>query len=105
MISVECTKVYRDVRFPLAEVRRVAALVLKSERVTNASVHIIFTDDTGIKAIHAKFLYQQRVTDIITFHLEEKPLTAEIYINVQQAKRQAKEFGVSAASREMQSLS
>lgn len=84
------------VRFTQKEIEKVANAVLRAEKIFEASISVIFVDDKFITAINKKFLRHNYTTDVITFPLEtEKEISAEIYINVLQAKRQAKEFGVS----------
>ncbi len=76
-----------------------ASQVLRSEKKHQANIHLIFTDDSEIQKINYMFLSHNYPTDVITFPLESEPqLEAEIYISVETARRQAKEFHVSLAN-------
>lgn len=91
MISVALIRACNAVQFPKKEVHRIASFVCRKEKVSTADLSFVFVDDTKIRTINKQFLNHDYVTDIITFSLEEKNVAAEIYINVRQAKRQAKE--------------
>jgi probable rRNA maturation factor len=76
-----------------------ASAVMKGEGVRSAAISVVLVNDARIRKINSQFLHHHGVTDVISFPLETVPnLEAEIYINVQQAKRQAKNFGVSVRS-------
>ncbi len=73
--------------------------VMKGEGVRSAIISVVLVNDARMKRINSQFLHHHGVTDVISFPLETEPnLEAEIYVNVQQAKRQAKNFGVSVRS-------
>ncbi len=95
MIEVVRSVEHVAVSFSRKQAAAVVEFVLHSEKKNNASIHIIFVGDKYITAINKKFLNHNFTTDVITFPLEKrKIISAEIYLNVQQAKRQAKEFAV-----------
>ncbi len=59
---------------------------------------IIFNDDKAMTKLNKEFLQHSYTTDVLSFRLsdhKETKLDGEVYVNVQQAKRQAKDFGVS----------
>jgi rRNA maturation RNase YbeY len=59
---------------------------------------VVFTDDKVITKLNKEFLKHHYTTDVLSFGLSdesESKLEGEVYVNVQQAKRQASEFGVS----------
>ncbi len=96
MIEIEITN-KSGVRLPLSFLRMkdIITTVLRKEKKSVANISIVFVGDKKIQSVNKKFLQHNYVTDIITFILEEKILEVEIYINPQQAKRQAKEYDVS----------
>lgn len=80
-------------------VKQSVLAVMKGENIRSAAISVVFVNDARTKKINSQFLHHHSVTDVITFPLETTPnLEAEIYVNVQQAKRQAKSFGVSVRS-------
>ncbi len=75
---------------------RLVTAVLRGERIRNAEVSIVFVGNRFIRPLNRGFLHHDRVTDVITFPLSPPPeLEAEVYVNVEQAKRQAAEYRVS----------
>jgi probable rRNA maturation factor len=92
------THVTREAGFRVPDastVCRVVRAVLTGEQRTSAALAVIFTDDERSTALNRRFLRHTYVTDVITFVLEAEPvLEAEIYINAEQARRQALEAGV-----------
>jgi len=77
------------------DIRRIISYICTQERVGTAELSVVLVDDKTIRAMNKHFLRHDYVTDVITFPLEEDRINAEMYINVQQAKRQAKEHRVS----------
>ncbi len=64
----------------------------------NGEVSVIFLRDEEMLPINRQFLNHDYPTDVIAFNLEEspdEPLDGEIYVGFEQARRQAREFGVS----------
>lgn len=90
--------VIRDAAAPVRltdkEIRKIINFVSKRERKKEAELSFVLVDDRKIQRINKKFLRHDYVTDVITFPLEEHKTNAEIYINVQQAARQARDYGV-----------
>jgi rRNA maturation RNase YbeY len=85
----------------LSRGREIAGRVLKAEGRRDARIRIIYTGDRSIRRLHKEFLGRDKVTDVITFPIESGPrgrIEAEIYVNVQQAARQAAGFGASRRS-------
>ena len=58
-----------QVRIPVAreQVRRIAEMVLRAERVTNAVVSVTFVTDTEIAALNWRHLRHRGPTDVISF--------------------------------------
>ncbi len=83
-------------RFPKELVPHVLQCVYKGEgRKTLPTMSIVFTHTQEMRAMNRKYLQHQYDTDIITFDLgEEKGEEAELYINLDAARRQAAEYGV-----------
>lgn len=85
-------------------IKKIAKYVLKSKK--NIEVNIIFVGNTEIKKLNKKYLGRNKVTDVIAFNSiiekrfskKEKLPFGDIYICVDQAKKQAKIFGISLIS-------
>lgn len=70
------------------------ARACKGQKVRNAWIDIIFVDDKSIRRMNRDFLEHDYATDVITFPLEDIPLTGEIYISLDTARKQADDYGV-----------
>ncbi len=79
---------------------RVCAYFQKSDLVLN----IVFVESRTIKQINKKFLKHHYITDVISFDLSEEGINlGEIYICIDVAEHQAKEYRVSLTN-ELQRL-
>ena len=76
------------------ETIRLTRNVLKGENCAAVDVTVVFCGDRRIKELNKTWLQHNRVTDVISFTLSDpaEPVSGEIYINVDQAVRQAPEF-------------
>ncbi len=61
------------------------------------TLNIIFTNDAYLKQLHQSFFDLDTKTDVITFNLDENPdvIDGEIYISIDRALDQSKEYSVS----------
>ena len=85
-------------------VRRVAVACAERVGLKSARFSIIVTNDAYIRNINREFRSDDRPTDVISFSNRENPFPAvddsseeigEIYISLQRAEEQAKEYMVS----------
>jgi len=85
-----------DGRFTVDK-RRMKSLVskvLEGEASDGKSVNIVYCTDKLIGELNSRFLGKNRVTDVLAFEFEEvkdKGFLGEIYVNLQQARRQAED--------------
>ena len=88
-----------DRRFNI-ERRRLKSLVdtvLEGESAKNKIVNIIYCADKLIRELNARYLNRKLTTDVLAFGLEDTDnggFLGEIYVNLQQAGRQARENGI-----------
>ena len=73
---------------------------LKKEKIENVEFNIIFVDSETIHDINRTYRNVDRVTDVISFALEDNKtieldhrLLGDIYICIEKAEEQAKEYG------------
>jgi probable rRNA maturation factor len=96
MITVPVVNAHPVRRVP---VRRTACIVrraLRGEGIRRAAVTVIIVDSRRIRRINRRYLAHDFVTDVMAFPLEQSPgLEGEIYVNLDRARSQAKEYGVS----------
>jgi len=93
---VQVTNHHPAMRFSLSETQRAVAGVLTGERKNRMAVSVVLVDSRFIRRINRKFLGHDVVTDVISFPLQDDVgVDAELYVNLDRAKRQAKEYGES----------
>lgn len=88
-LSVEIKKIYELLEF-----------TLKREQLENVEFNVIFVDSNTIHEINKTYRHVDRVTDVISFALEDYKtieldhrLLGDIYICTEKAEEQAKEYG------------
>ena len=71
--------------------------VLKGERAAGISLNVIYCSDNYMTELNRRFHDKSGPTDVLAFEIADRPrrgFIGEVYINLQQAKRQAGEYGV-----------
>jgi probable rRNA maturation factor len=95
MIEVAVSYSRREYRVSKKAIGRIVSAVFKAERIPVGKISCVFVDDNAIKKINSAYLGHRFNTDVITFLIETQPfLEAEIYINMKQARRQARLYKV-----------
>lgn len=84
----------------LKEIKKIIAFALKKEKIKRGIVNVILVDEKEIKKINKEYRNIDRVTDVISFALEEGEsikfnfrLLGDIYICVPRMKEQAINYG------------
>lgn len=62
--------------------------------VSDAEVSVTLLDDDAIRALNREWLGHDRPTDVIAFALDDEGVLGDVYLGVEQARRQAAELGV-----------
>ena len=88
-----------EVKFNLKNKRHIREWITKAadnEGFTIGTLNYILTNDNILVQLNTEYLRHFTLTDIITFDLTEKEgeLTGDIYISLDRAKENAKEFKV-----------
>jgi rRNA maturation RNase YbeY len=68
--------------------------VFRAHKVAQYDVTVVLLSDKAIRKMNKDFLQHDYATDVITFPLEDAPLTGEVYISIETARKQAAEYGV-----------
>ena len=95
MIRIHVFNTHPRYRVHRREVTLLARAVLSGERKKQAEMNIVFLDDKDIISLNADFLHHSHTTDVLSFTLSEsksKILEGEVYVNLDQARRQAPRF-------------
>ena len=83
-------------RSPKKKISTLLKKVISKEGISNALINVIYVDDKKIKVINDNYLKHNYSTDVISFNLtEKKEIIGEIYISLETAEKQAKEYNVS----------
>jgi rRNA maturation RNase YbeY len=83
-----------NLRFSYKETLRTLQHVYAGERKPLPALAVVFTHNRFIKTINKKFLNHDYSTDVIAFPLgSDVGVEAELYINLDAARRQASEYG------------
>lgn len=80
----------------LAEIEAASRWVLDREKPRDGEISIALVTDSTIANLNEEYLSHSGPTDVISFPLEDpRRLLGDIYIGVEQARRQAEDAGVS----------
>jgi len=90
-----------DENIDLKYIKKLSNFTLKKEKVKNGIINIILTDEDEIRKINKEYRNIDKVTDVISFALEEGEnisfsfgrLLGDIYICIPRMKEQALEYG------------
>lgn len=86
---------YKKQKIDKRKITSLVKLVLKGEKTLQKNINIVFVDDEYITQLNKQYLNHNWTTDVISFPLNDnKKIEGEIYINIDQTKRQAKEYKV-----------
>lgn len=83
-------------------IKKVLLFAMNKEKLSNTCFDVIFVDDEYIHELNKNYRGIDRVTDVITFALEDEKnvingsdvrMLGDIYISIPKARLQAKEYG------------
>jgi probable rRNA maturation factor len=83
-------------RTTLALVRRAVRAALMAERVPDAEISVTLLRDAAVAKLNRQWLGHEGATDVLSFPLYDdgEPPVGDVYIGIDQARRQARELGV-----------
>ena len=95
MLNVDVFNVHPDRKVRAGEAARYVRKALRVSGVDKARVSVVFVDSRHSRAMNRQYLGHDFSTDVLSFTLERTPLLeGEIYVNLDRARRQAKEYSV-----------
>ena len=100
MMEIRSFNAHRRCRIRHAEIIRLVLLVLRGERRRRAAVNIVFVNERKMVDLNGRYLRRSSTTDVLSFPLEDKDgdlLEGEVYVNLDQARRQARDYRVTFA--------
>ena len=95
-MQVEVANSHRKYYVEEREVRHVVKSVSRHEEVKFGFVSIVAVGNDWMRKLNRQFLGRDETTDVLAFSLgEDAKVEGEIYVNLDRARRQARDYGVS----------
>jgi rRNA maturation RNase YbeY len=96
MIQVQVFNAHPKYKVDVRDTIRLARRVFKREGRAQTECSLVFINDKRMTAMNGKYLNHWYATDVLSFPYDEDRDTifGEVYINLDQARRQAKEYKV-----------
>jgi probable rRNA maturation factor len=85
-----------NLTLPESAIRRGLLALLEAEGIETGELSVTFLDDTAAQELNRIYLDHDWVPDVLSFPLSP-PLLGDIYIAVEQARRQALAYGVTVS--------
>lgn len=96
MIAVQVVNAHGRRRVRRKRLGSAVRSVLKGEGVRHAAIGVVCINDRACRRLNRTFLGHDHVTDVISFPIETRPhLEGEVYVNLDRAHLQAREYNVS----------
>jgi len=96
MIRVRAYNTHPRYHAGIRDTCSLASAVLRGQGTAAAELTVVFINDRRMTALNRRFLNRRSTTDVLSFPLDEPDgcLEGEVYVNIDQARRQAHEYGV-----------
>jgi rRNA maturation RNase YbeY len=97
MMRVHVLNAHPGIAVAAPPIQRIVKGVFRGEGIGSALCNVVFIGDARMRSLNGTYLSHPYTTDVLSFPLgdEEGSLEGEIYVNVDQAGRQASTYGVS----------
>jgi rRNA maturation RNase YbeY len=98
MIRISVINAHPRRRLRAQSYQWVVTHVLRLEGVRRADVSVVLAGDTIIRRLNGRWLGHKGTTDVISFPFgESETVEGEVYVNLDRAERQAREYDVGFA--------
>jgi len=95
MKRVTVVSAHKKYRISNADIVKTVRFVLRAEGVKAGDINIVFVTDPYIRRLNKAYLHHSCTTDVISFRLGEgKVVEGEVYVSLDTARKQAKEYHV-----------
>lgn len=92
---LEIVQFCRTITIKKRQLRRLTLLLFRRERIPSAQkVKLILCSNAAIRKLNRQYRNMDRATDVLSFTYNDPDLLGEIYISLQKAGTQARDFGV-----------
>lgn len=75
--------------------KKTAEFTLKHEKIKQYNISFTMISDNDIKKMNRKYRKVNRITDVISFLVDEQKFIGDIYISDNRPKKNAKKYGLS----------
>jgi probable rRNA maturation factor len=90
---------YRRIALPINSLMMVAKLIYKREKIPlSQKTHAVFCSNFKIAKLNSMFRNKNRPTDVLSFNYNDSDLFGEIYISLERARAQAKQYNVTCGN-------
>lgn len=99
MMRVEVFNAHRTRKVSVERVRGYVRKVARSAGIKHAAISVVFVGSKYSRRMNRLYLNHDFVTDVISFPLERcRVLEGEVYVNLDRARSQARQYKVSFAN-------
>jgi probable rRNA maturation factor len=85
---------YKSLPYPARTLASIAKAIAVRERSSGpGSINVVLCSSRYIRTLNRTFRKKDRVTDVLSFNYGDAEMASEIYISLQRAKTQAREYG------------
>jgi probable rRNA maturation factor len=96
---VSVTNAHHRARCPASLIARCVRAVLRGEGYRSGELSVVCVNDAISRRVNRRFLRHDYATDVISFPLGEgDAVEGEVYVNIDRARVQASEYGVSRSN-------
>jgi len=95
MPSVRVFLDHPSLRTGLSAFEKEASRLLAKEGAASRRTDIVLSGDSLLRKLNKKFRRKDKPTDVLSFAFNEPGFLGEIYISLDRAKKQAREYGLS----------
>lgn len=95
--DIAVSKTVKRIPVPVPSIRQYTGMILRNEGCQQAAVHIVVIGNTFMTRLNREYLSCATPTDVISFplHAPGEPVEGEIYISLDETKKQAVKYGIS----------
>jgi rRNA maturation RNase YbeY len=96
MMRIHVCNAHPRIAVPAPPIQRIVTGVFRGEGVGSAVCNVVFVGDARMRSLNGRYLAHWYPTDVLSFPLgnDGEALEGEIYVNIDQASRQAEAYGV-----------
>lgn len=103
MLSIEIINDTDKKFIKYAAIKKAVEAALIGEKVETANISVVLLCNEAIQVLNNQYLGHDYPTDVISFLIDEEPLSGEVYIGIDVAELQSREYKVSLTN-ELQRL-